>query len=399
MAERLEEEALDVVRLQAAGFRALHLLADAADLGGAETVARQRPVFQQRQQAFPVRCTVHALEEPGLDLGPLAVADSVHQQVAHPGALEEAAEHVVDPPAQGGAGGFQLFEQPPVDLPLARVLRDEVPQMADLGLADAVDASEALLQAVRVPGQIVVDHQVGALEVDALARRIVRDHHHDLRVVHERLHDLAPVRTPDPAVDHHHRLVPAETGADPAREVFEGVARLGEDDELSPPPVGAGHERMVEEARELEPFGVRALAPQRPRAVFEAPQRVDLGLEFSDGLRRRGVVQHAGFDRIDVFLGRLFEIVGIEVGGGGCEGGGAGERRGAREVVWVPACAGCVPPGADRVLTGAGGVSIGEVGERRGVSTVVGGRAGTSGALSGADRVLHGAARIESTPP
>ena len=29
---------------------------------------------------------------------------------------------------------------------------------------------------------------------------------------------------------------------------------LGEDDELSVPPVGAGHERMVEEARELTPL-------------------------------------------------------------------------------------------------------------------------------------------------
>ena len=360
------------MRLQAAGFRALHLLADAADLGDAELVAGQRPVFEQRQQAFPVRRAVHALEEPGLDLGPLAVADGVHQQVAHPGPLEEASEHVVDPSAQGGAGGLQLLEQPAVDLPLARVLRDEAPQVADLGLADAVDAPEALLQAVRVPGQVVVDHQVGALEVDAFAGRIVRDHHRDLRVVHERLHHLAPVRAPDPAVDHDHRLVPAEAGPDPAREVFEGVARLGEDDELSPPPVGAGHERVIEEARELEPLRIRAVAPQRPRTVFEAPQRVDLGLELGDGLRRRGVAEHTGFDRIYVFLGRLFEIVGIEIGvsggegagGGGDEGGGgagAGGRRGVSVVVGRrPKRPGTIrfPPGSNRIPPDAGRVVL-----------------------------------------
>ena len=69
VAERLEEEALDVMRLQTPGFRTLHLFADAADLGGAEVVAGQRPVFQQRQQAVPGRRAVHALGEPGLDLG------------------------------------------------------------------------------------------------------------------------------------------------------------------------------------------------------------------------------------------------------------------------------------------------------------------------------------------
>ena len=44
--------------------------------------------------------------------------------------------------------------------------------MAYLGLADAVDAAEALLNPVGVPWQVVVDHQVGALKVDPLARGI-----------------------------------------------------------------------------------------------------------------------------------------------------------------------------------------------------------------------------------
>ena len=42
-------------------------------------------------------------------------------------------------------------------------------------LADAVDAAEALLQAGRVPGQVVVDHQPAELEVDALAGGFGRD--------------------------------------------------------------------------------------------------------------------------------------------------------------------------------------------------------------------------------
>ena len=58
--------------------------------------------------------------------------------------------------------------------------------MADLGLADPVDTAEALLQAVGVPGQVVVDHQVGALQVDAFAGGVGGQQHLHLRVVPER---------------------------------------------------------------------------------------------------------------------------------------------------------------------------------------------------------------------
>ena len=35
---------------------------------------------------------------------------------------------------------------------------DQLPQVANLGLPDTVDTSEALLQPVRIPGQVIVDH-------------------------------------------------------------------------------------------------------------------------------------------------------------------------------------------------------------------------------------------------
>jgi hypothetical protein len=76
--------------------------------------------------------------------------------------------------------------------------------MADLGLADAVDAAEALLQPVRVPRQVIIDHQVRALEVDAFAGRIVRDHDQHVLVVHEGLDHLAAILTADAAVNLYH---------------------------------------------------------------------------------------------------------------------------------------------------------------------------------------------------
>ena len=59
--------------------------------------------------------------------------------------------------------------------------------MADLGLADAVDAAEPLLEPVRVPRQVVVDHQVGALEVHALAGGVGGDQHAHVGVGAEEL--------------------------------------------------------------------------------------------------------------------------------------------------------------------------------------------------------------------
>ena len=56
--------------------------------------------------------------------------------------------------------------------------------MAYLGLADTVDAAEALLNPVGVPWQVVVDHQVGTLKViNPFARGIRGNEHVDFRIM------------------------------------------------------------------------------------------------------------------------------------------------------------------------------------------------------------------------
>ena len=57
--------------------------------------------------------------------------------------------------------------------------------MADLGLADTVDAAEPLFEPVGIPGQIVVDHQMRALKVDAFAGRIRCEQHLYIGIVPE----------------------------------------------------------------------------------------------------------------------------------------------------------------------------------------------------------------------
>ena len=109
--------------------------------------------------------------------------------------------------------------------------------MADLGLADAVDAAEALLDPVRVPGQVVVHHEVGALEVDALARGVGRDEDEDVRVLREGLLDACGAPRADTAVDRDDRLGRPRKARSLLDEVVERVAVLGEDDQLAGGPV------------------------------------------------------------------------------------------------------------------------------------------------------------------
>ena len=69
----------------------------------------------------------------------------------------------------------ELLEQALEDGPLDSVRRDEIEDIVFGLLADPVDAPHALLKPVGVPGQVVVDHQVAELEIDAFARGLGRD--------------------------------------------------------------------------------------------------------------------------------------------------------------------------------------------------------------------------------
>ena len=106
--------------------------------------------------------------------------------------------------------------------------------MTDLGLADPVDASEALFQAVRIPGQVVVHHQVGALQIDALAGGVGRQQHLHLRVVPERLLHGQAFLPADAAVDDDDRLLASKQRRDALLQIAQRVPVLGEEHELLP---------------------------------------------------------------------------------------------------------------------------------------------------------------------
>ena len=155
------------------------------------------------------------------DLGPVSVAN-VRGQIPQGAVFErEPAEDVEDLAAQRAALFIEFLEEPLVDLAFAGVFGDEVPEVADLGLADAVDAAETLFEAIGVPGEVVVDHQVAALEVDAFAGGVGGDEDFDLFVLGEGILGLAALLAPQLAVDGHEGLGPPEERSDPLLEVVE----------------------------------------------------------------------------------------------------------------------------------------------------------------------------------
>ena len=128
------------------------------------------------------------LRQRGANFGSFAVADGLDQQIPQGLALElELAEHVEDLSAERLPRLFQLLKQRTVNVAFAGFLGNQIPQMAHLGLADAMDTAKALFDPVRIPGQVVVDHQVGALKVNAFAGGVRGHKHLHLRVVLERL--------------------------------------------------------------------------------------------------------------------------------------------------------------------------------------------------------------------
>ena len=260
-------------------------------------------------------------------------------------------------PPRAWRGLLQLLQQLAIDIALAGLLGDQVPQVADLGLADAVDAAEALLDAVGVPRQVVVDHQVRALEVDALAGGVGGQQHLHLGVVLEGLLRLQALFAAHAAVDDDHGLLAAKQRGDALFKIVERVAVLGEDDELlvrrrrwaaescrrrrgrsGLPRYGwrlpaAPGEDFAEQAGQLAPLGVRAAAANGERERLQALQGLDLGLQLGDGAGGGRLVENLFLGGFDFVVRRVFEILdilGVERRAAGARGlARSGRRAGA----------------------------------------------------------------------
>ena len=142
------------------------------------------------------------------------------------------AEDIKHLPAKGLARLVQLLKQYPVDLALAGFVCHQVPQVTHLGLPNAVNAAKALLDAVGVPGEIVIDHQVRPLQVDSFPSGIRGNEDLHLRVVPEGLLHVHPLFATHAAVNTHHRFPPPQQRSYTLLEVGERIAVLSKDNQF-----------------------------------------------------------------------------------------------------------------------------------------------------------------------
>ena len=90
-----------------------------------------------------------------------------------------------------------------------------------------------MFQPLGVPRQVVIDHQVGVLEVDPFPGRIRGNEHARGGVVAEQLLDLQAIFAFDPAMNGHNRRKIAEQTGDLLLQIAQRVAVLRKDDQLA----------------------------------------------------------------------------------------------------------------------------------------------------------------------
>jgi hypothetical protein len=96
-----------------------------------------------------------------------------------------------------------------------------------------VDAAKTLLNPVRVPREITIDHQVGALKVDPLARGVCGNEHLHLWIMSEGPLRLHAILASHAAVDNYHSFfAAAKQPGDTHLQVAQRVAMLSEDNKF-----------------------------------------------------------------------------------------------------------------------------------------------------------------------
>ena len=153
----------------------------------------------------------------------------------------------------------------------------------------AMDATHPLLKAGRVPRDVVVDHQVAELQIDALASGVGGDQEAGAVGSAKAGHLLFAFRPSHAAVDGGHLIGVAETFNAADKEIH-GVSVFGEDQPLLS--FGAGCEGAVtvlgvlgvfQHFAQLLELGFRPRINQASGTVAQTLQDVDFALQFLNG--------------------------------------------------------------------------------------------------------------------
>src|SRR5208283_1040342 len=168
--ERFQEKRLDIMRLHAASLSTFHVFPDTVNTARVHGVVNKGMLLDQALELGAVERVFQHRRQASAHFGLIPVAYCLDQKIAKRLTLElELSENIEYLAPQGLTRLLKFIQQLAVNIPFAGLFCHQVPEMTHFGLAYAVDAAETLLNTVGVPWEVIVDHQVSALEVDALA--------------------------------------------------------------------------------------------------------------------------------------------------------------------------------------------------------------------------------------
>ncbi len=239
-------------------FHTLHIFFDCHDCVDIHHIIGQRVFFYELLKLIPVDGIVHHFVQTGFYLRVIAVPHCFDQQFTQrPVIKSHLAENIKHFAAESLTFFFQLLEQTLEHKSLPRFRSYQIPQVANLRLADTMDASKTLLQAVRVPRQVIVYHQMRSLQVDPFTGGIRRDQDANANVLLEKLLRLPTLITEHPAVNSHHSFLTSKQGTNFVGEIIQSIPMLREDDEFLTLPINSKHPVIVlQQPGQFFPFAV-----------------------------------------------------------------------------------------------------------------------------------------------
>ncbi len=325
--ESFEKEGFYVVRLEAAGFGTFHVLTNGLNTAYVHRLVGQSPLLDEFLQLLTIHSAGHDSRKTGTNLGPFAVANRFDQEFSQRFPLElQFPEDVEDLSAQGFSCFLDLVEERSVNIALAGLVGYEVPQVADFRLANPVDAAKALFQAVRIPGKVVVHHEVSALKVDTFPCGVRCYENQNFWIKLECLLRVQALFPAHATVDDVNGGRTPKNGPNAVLEAGQSVTMFREDYELgrplsrssratlSPLTRAAGRRKdLHEKVGEFSPLSVFATAANGVRQGLEALERLDFRFQLRNRPRRGGLIEDLFFYGLDLVVWSLFQIFNVVV--------------------------------------------------------------------------------------
>lgn len=160
------------------------------------------------------------------------IPDGFQQNVFQGTILEHFTQDIEHPASKVCSLNLQLIKKTLENITFPCFQGDHIPQIASLCLTNSMNTAKSLLDPIRVPRQIVVDHQIGVLKVDTFASRVCRDQEANRRIVSEFVLDLQPFLAGNGTMDTADAVRLPCQGADFLLQIKECVLMLCEDNEL-----------------------------------------------------------------------------------------------------------------------------------------------------------------------